>query len=814
MSSNPFLDDDDDNEVESDASEKSSQNVSRRDRSPSVSPVKITDDSSSQSTERPKVNIPARFRQRVQSSPDSSTDTKKPNVKPRVRPNDKSVDSGDSENKSEDNNEKTTVQGSQSNSPRVRQRVPKGAVKPVRRLDSDSETIRKEESKDTGGSVSGTSNNESSSVYRDNILPGDDSSGPVSGVRSDSNSVHNRSSSISRRRPGRVDRRDNDDSRSISHDGTSQSDSNADNVESRRKLVGPVRRKVTPKYSKVNESKPFGQFGNDKPTVESQDKTTFGSDSVDKNESTVNNKTDTIDEKEVEEQIVDNSVIEETVSEDYSVSSDDSELVVDEFEEQFAAFLEDDEESSFNDTTIEDDVDSNNISALHDSQVSVSPAKKSGMGSRGGKIYDDRSAKTNYDKAAIIEKYAVAKPRHKDKTRYTHYTDQGTVTGRQIQFYRNLNLTLTYDKHKVAELLKPPVDMQETPEQKALRERVIRQAIGGEEALRRGSKLRISDKDVDFLRFLARFRFANARHISQMYAEQEDTTARRLRRLRERGLVLSNSLYGTKPIFFVSEEGMILAGYSYRTLKENDINLASFSHMFGINHIASNLLGANVDVLDFGEEDWPVKNRREFDERTRKYKIMFGEMIVSEYEIQSSLGKRRTNTKSEIYKPKAQADLKMALSDWRMRLEEIKQQSDRNKAKHELAEHIYSSPEMVHENEWMWALYPENPASLAHHVPDLVIKRPRNPDGSPNSIAVELELNLKNSNDSYVKTLTAYKNDKNMYKEVVWISTQKTIRTRIEKIAKDVGLWDTGKIRVIPLYYDNGEWGNIDMWKI
>lgn len=422
-----------------------------------------------------------------------------------------------------------------------------------------------------------------------------------------------------------------------------------------------------------------------------------------------------------------------------------------------------------------------------------------------------QSKKKNYDKNAIIEKYAKDK---KPAKKYSHHTEQGTVTARQIQFYKNLNLSYTYDKNKVADLLTPPPDKQETREQRIRRERLIKQAIGGEEALKRNSKLRITPKQVEDMRFLAVFKYANAKQVAKKNAETEDTARKRLNRLRDRGLVLSNKIYGTKPVYFLSQEGMILSGYDYKTLMKNDINLSTLSHTFGLNHIASCLHGAVVDVLDFNGagETWPTKNRRYFDEKTMRYKTDYGENIVSEYEIQSYLSRRRQNIKGDIYKPAARADIKTDYDIWKRELQEIKDSDDKQSIKRRLREHVYSSPEMMHENQWMWTLFPDNPPTLVHHVPDLVVKRPRNLDGSPNSIAVELELTAKNSDESYVKTLTAYLDDQRMYSQVVWVSPTKAIRTKLEKIAKDVGLWESGKIRIIPLYYEDGEWGNNPLW--
>lgn len=506
--------------------------------------------------------------------------------------------------------------------------------------------------------------------------------------------------------------------------------------------------------------------------------------------------------------------MENTVAkDDGDVVSNDEDSVDgdDDFDEQFASFFDDDE-------IIEDN-------------VSVSPAADNKSGVQQG------SRRKGFDKNAIISKYAPLadkrKRNHKhsldvesgddaddavsQKSRYRHYTEQGTVTARQIQFYRNLNLALTYDQHKVADLLSPPTDKQETPEEKVKRERLITQAIGGEEALRRGSKLRISDKDVEALRFLAVFKFANARNVAKMFSESEDTTRKRLNRLRDRGLVLSNKLYGLSTVYFLSEEGMVLSGYSYKTIKKSEINPASFPHTAGTTHLAACLVGADVDVLGFRDHDnidWPTRNRLVFDENTRDFVRDFGEMVASEFEIQTWLGRRKGNTKGEIYKPKAQADIAFALREWNKELTALKEkargagsETERKTLLNDILLHAHRSPEMIYENEWMWALFPRNPANLIHHVPDLVVKRPRDTqDGSPRSIAVELELTAKNDDSSYVKTLTAYKNDKDMYSQVIWVSPTRSIRKKLQKISDKVGLTETGKFRVMPLYYEHGEW--------
>lgn len=410
-----------------------------------------------------------------------------------------------------------------------------------------------------------------------------------------------------------------------------------------------------------------------------------------------------------------------------------------------------------------------------------------------------RSKKSGYDKRKIVEKYAKKRVDPKKRERYKHFTEHNKVTGRQIEFFQNLNLAHTYDKHVMADLLKPPVDMTaETREQKALRERLVRQALGGEEALKRDSKLRISPKDIEVMRFLARFQYATARHIARIYSETEGASQRRLNRLRERGLVLSNYFYGAKTIYWLTEEGMLLSGYDYKVLhQEKDINLQSFPHRFGLNHLAANIMGANVNVLDL--DDFPQKNRESLVDGS----MIEGETLVSEYEIHSTLARKRGSMRGEIYKPQIIAENRSALREWAKRKRDG------------MPDEENPSPEFIHGNEYMFALYPKEIPELVHHIPDLVVKRPRDPvSGVPRSIAVELELNVKRDKESYKRTMSAYKADEMMFKEVVWVSPEKDIRTVLERAADDVGLTETGRVRILPLYVEDGIFVNMNMWQL
>lgn len=483
-----------------------------------------------------------------------------------------------------------------------------------------------------------------------------------------------------------------------------------------------------------------------------------------------------------------------------SVESSDSAL-----EQSFESFLAElsDDESPVS-GGVSSDVDGDDW--LYDDEQGAGVAESTGQQGRNEKTFADhyvgdkkRSKKSGYDKRKIVEKYAKKNVSPKSRERYKHFTEHNKVTGRQIEFFQNLNLAHTYDKHVMADLLKPPVDMTaETREQKALRERLVRQALGGEEALKRGSRLRVSPKDIEVMRFLARFQYATARHVSRIYAETEGASQRRLNRLRERGLVLSNYFYGAKTIYWLTEEGMLLSGYDYKVLhQQKDINLQSFPHRFGLNHLAANIMGANVNVLDL--DDFPQKNRESLVDGS----MVEGETLVSEYEIHSTLARKRGSMRGEIYKPQIISENRVALRDWAKRKRDG------------LSDAENPSPEFLHGNEFMFALYPKNVPELVHHIPDLVVKRPRDPrTGAPRSIAVELELNVKRDKESYKRTMLAYKSEDTMLKEVVWVSPEKDIRTVLERAADDVGLTETGRVRILPLYVEDGIFVNMNMWQL
>lgn len=379
-----------------------------------------------------------------------------------------------------------------------------------------------------------------------------------------------------------------------------------------------------------------------------------------------------------------------------------------------------------------------------------------------------------------------------DDKRYRNNRNNGRLNEAELRFFKNLETSKKGSKIEPAKLLrlKGKALGEETAAERKVRSILFEQAVSGREALKRGTHLRFTQKDREVLQFLAMFRYVTDQQLARMFSQRTDSMYRRLTKLKKQGLVINRRMYGARPIWFLTEAGMIMSGYDLPRITDAKLTYSMFPHQFTVNHVAANLWGANLNVLNSPE--YPERNKIGPDGEK-----VFGEELVSELEIQSSLGKVRSFRKGEAFIPEMKAQTEKDFKDWK------------NAGGVEFGD----SPEMIPGNEFMWALTPPYNLRLAYHVPDLVVKRPRNADGTPNSIAIEVEINNKPLN-SYEKTLRAYKADKRIFKEVVWVCKNVGPAKKLEEIAKEIGLWQESRIRIVPILTEHGVFKNKDLWTI
>lgn len=379
-----------------------------------------------------------------------------------------------------------------------------------------------------------------------------------------------------------------------------------------------------------------------------------------------------------------------------------------------------------------------------------------------------------------------------EKQRYRYMRPDGRLNGAELEFFKNaqINRTTALSNPSEIERLRGPVSRNETEVERRERSKHIARVAAGRKGMISGSRARFGQKEREVLEFLAMFRYATDHQLARMFSEAPGTAYNRLKRLRQQGLVIDKKIYGARPIWFLTDAGLIISGYDLPRITESKLTFSMFPHQFTVNNTAANLWGANIDVL--GLHDYPSKFRV-----NSKGEFTFGENLVSELEIQSSFGKVKSFEKADVFRPALMSNIDREFAKW----------------KNAGGPESGPSPEMHYGNEYMWSLMPPYNIHLAYHVPDLVVKRNRNSDGSPNSIAVEIEISNKAA-DSYEKTLLAYKADKRLYGKVIWVCKSAGPAGKIERIAKDIGLWQEGRIDVVPIVTENGVFKDRDLWTI
>jgi len=318
----------------------------------------------------------------------------------------------------------------------------------------------------------------------------------------------------------------------------------------------------------------------------------------------------------------------------------------------------------------------------------------------------------------------------------------------------------------------------------------------GAEKYFKGRRYRTTVGDQALLEFLVKFKFANTRILKWISNEPQGRTWRKLNRLRNSGLVESKTIIGIPDLWGATPAGVGVAGYSFSAGLRPMPKVLTISATLGVNYVAACLWFNSINVLNL--DDFPAKNRiialqEDGVDRVR------GENLVSELEIRSSLGKE-INPQSTTMQTLGDERLYDVISS-NVRAEfERWDQSGR----------VGESPEFALGNEYMWVLYPTSQLTLSYHVPDLVVKRERGPNGEPRSIAVEMERYDK-SPDRYDKIMLAYKLDEYLYEKVIWITPNTRVARALEEAAKSVGFENYS---IIPIITETGTYNKADIWLI
>lgn len=255
---------------------------------------------------------------------------------------------------------------------------------------------------------------------------------------------------------------------------------------------------------------------------------------------------------------------------------------------------------------------------------------------------------------------------------------------------------------------------------------------------------RITDRDLTLIKFFARYRYGTKEQAADLVNTTTNAINGRILKMGHAGFLRKENVANGKGVWTPTTLGLGVIESDFKALNSNNISLVTMSHTLGLGNIglevetgnASALLGMNIDTT-----------------RT-----------ITEREISSSFNHIRKSR--EIRENMAEFEY---VTDEGIILEDEDYNMDGR------------SPELVPGNEGLFVINDEK-----YHIPDMVIPLPRDPDGFPRSIGIELELNTKPDKE-WTRILVSYR-ESTIFGKVVYFTHKKPIMSRIVSIAKGLGL--------------------------
>ena len=307
----------------------------------------------------------------------------------------------------------------------------------------------------------------------------------------------------------------------------------------------------------------------------------------------------------------------------------------------------------------------------------------------------------------------------------------------------------------------------------------------------------LTAEDRDIIRFLGQFKWS----VSSILMNLNGTTYRgitgQMSKLEKMGLVRSVVYPSLGDMMWLPTKiGQELAGFGFRVY---DIPApGNVAASLGVQHVASYLYNNRVNVLNL--EGFPYNGKLQID------KFVRGETLVSESEIKASLWQEQQNVIKEsgytqapykgFYFEQVANKKKEMMLEWKNLIN---------------AGYEADSPEFIKGYEFAWTIFPSQAiVGKVFHNPDLVVKRERLSDGSPQSIAIEVE-RKNNEPEEYAATFRAYGDDSNTYGQVVWITPSSANANRIREGARLAGF---KKYKVLPMINEQGHINVNNFWDI
>jgi DNA-binding transcriptional ArsR family regulator len=302
--------------------------------------------------------------------------------------------------------------------------------------------------------------------------------------------------------------------------------------------------------------------------------------------------------------------------------------------------------------------------------------------------------------------------------------------------------------------------------------------LGGEkETNRRKARydkaIRLSDRDIIVIKFLARYRYAYTEQIARLLDTTPSSVSQRLRKLEQNGLLKKQHITDRQYLWMTSKAGNLVVDISFPEIKKGAVSYATIAHTIGLANLGVELEreAGGKDILgerdQDNEDEEPAKNRYKLGIWGHEAGKGYGEMTVSEREIRQ--GQLRWRGGRSTLEMRELVDLALAAP-------------------------VNTEPqELLEGNEGLFVVYGAD-GHEGEHIPDLVVARERGPEGEARHIAIELELTEKQLYD-WRRILRWYRNNGVMYDKIYYFTHKRSIAYALRRADEEVGLGDRLVIR-------------------
>lgn len=351
-----------------------------------------------------------------------------------------------------------------------------------------------------------------------------------------------------------------------------------------------------------------------------------------------------------------------------------------------------------------------------------------------------------------------------------------------------------------------------------------------------GHGVRFTARDVAALDYLTRWSYATTAQVARAGGWRDRKESRLMRRFEtweDMGWAHADREFAGPVLWTPTNAGSSFGPHAWLGgVNYHRVNPVSQSHSLGLSSLASWLLsGWGDDVLHLGD-DWPVLKAELADGSAK---------LVSEREVRSVYTKIRAEGRGLVPIAYRCAMLggadPMGRDPQPSRFKAFSRDYASGKAGLEDSpEYLACDPEELGREQWLWVVWGDwiwnrDPATkeqsyvpvedrydvntnrpivdrtrgdvfaLLDHVPDMVIARLRNEDGSSRSLAIELELKDKGTL-AYERTMASYGSrlGRLLYDRVLWVVPNSTVALSLYRAANNVGMVRGEDYEIIPFY--------------